>query len=102
MSHIHSSCELINDKESWTNEKDIFGFNVQRYSRKICLTHNLTVCYCGFEIGWHQDTDSRAMTDKKQQANGAGHRSIYFHTYYLSNRDKKIQAVKERRKKLQV
>jgi hypothetical protein len=102
MSHQHSEplCKLINDEQSWTNEKDIYGDSVQRFSRKTCLTHNVTVCFCGFEIGWHKNTDSRAMTYKRQQAHGAGYRSAYFRSYYQNNRDKKIQAVKERRKRI--
>ena len=40
-------CNLVDDMTSKWNEVP------QRYSRKICITHSLTVCHCGWELGEH-------------------------------------------------
>lgn len=40
-------CNLVNDEESWAEY-------YQGYERKTCLTHNLVVCRCGYEIGWQR------------------------------------------------
>lgn len=63
-SRLHSEligCQLIDQEESWKQA-------YQRYERKICLTHNLVVCRCGWERGWHFDTDSRAIFRSVAQA----------------------------------
>jgi len=82
----HSSCNLIPDRQS------VYNPYLKRYSRKLCLDHDLVVCHCGAEIGQHEGTDSRAMFQHD--------RTAWERAYYLKNRDKKIQAVKERRTRI--
>lgn len=54
MLHKEPSCNLIDDKDSWNAKYD-------RYDLKICLTHEITVCRCGYKYGAHFDTDSVAI-----------------------------------------
>jgi len=62
MSKHHSEligCQLVNDETSW---KEFY----QRYERKICITHNFVVCRCGWELGFHFNSDSKSMFIKSK------------------------------------
>lgn len=37
-----------------------------RAIRKFCLTHNILVCHCGFEIGWHFSESSKSLNKFKK------------------------------------
>jgi len=46
-----NGCELTPDESSTAKER-----------RKICLTHHLTVCHCGWPIGFHEGENSKTLT----------------------------------------
>jgi len=55
--HDHRACELSPEIEI---EKPMTG-RIYYLRAVYCYDHNLYLCYCGWEYGWHYDSDSKLL-----------------------------------------
>jgi hypothetical protein len=48
-------------KKKILNENGEIEFEKHLVRWKRCYKHQINICWCGFEYGWHDGTDSRLM-----------------------------------------